>query len=142
VAEGEALQRDVRAAIEAHLERHPSDWAGAYAAFARAQTSAPGGLSAPADRDWYARREELNAEAFIRDDVTLLTSELVDEAALASVAVEVRFAHGTTSPSVFGDIARHLAAVRGERPDLIEGAGHALYLQPDAAAVYIHEFSG
>jgi pimeloyl-ACP methyl ester carboxylesterase len=139
---GEVLQRGVRAAIEAHLARHPSDWVGAYAAFARGQASAPGGLIAPADSDWYARREELNAEAFIRDDVAILTTELPDDGALASLAVEVRFAHGTSSPAVFRDIATHLAAVRADRPDVIEGAGHALYLQPDAAAAYIHRRSG
>lgn len=135
---GEMLQREAHAAIEAYLERHPSDWAGAYRAFARA--AAGDLLAAPAG--WHARREEVNAEPFIRDDVRFLTAELVDEGALASLAVEIRFAHGTASPTVFQEIATRLAAARGETPDVIEGAEHALYLQPEAAAAYIHGRSG
>ena len=147
VPEGEALRRDAMATLRAHLADHPSDWAGAYGAFAGTAIPAPtpgsrGFLTPPPGREWYGRREEGNAEAFVRDDVAIMTDEILDEAALAASPVEVRFAHGTRSPSVFRTIAEHLDAVRGRTPDVIEGAGHALYLEPDLAASRIARHAG
>lgn len=142
VAGGEDLQVFTSAAIEAHLDGHPGDWAGAYGAFARAAapvaSSEPRGfLAPPAGKGWYERREEGNAEALIRDDVPILTVELVDEPSLASLPVDVHLSHRTDSPAVFRDIATHLAAVRGGLPDVIESVGHVIYFHPDAAAAYI-----
>jgi pimeloyl-ACP methyl ester carboxylesterase len=139
---GIELQTAAHDAVVTHLDGHAADWVGAYAASvtAAAQSatpSQPGFLTPPAGRDWFSRREEGNAEAFVRDDIPLLTAEVVDEASLAEVAVDVRISHGTTSPPVFREIAAHLAAVRGGEPDVIAGAGHAIYFQPDLAAGYI-----
>jgi hypothetical protein len=77
----------------------------------------------------------------MRDDVPILNNELPDEHALASSPVDVRFSHGTASPVIFWEIVTHLAAVRHADADVIEGAGHALYLQPDGAAAYIRSRS-
>ena len=144
---GTELQRAAHAAVEAHLDRHAADWVGAYAASlaAAAQGTAPGqpgALTPPAGKDWFARREEGNAEAFVRDDIPLLTTEIVDEASLALVAVDLRISHGTASPPVFWEIAARLAAVRGGTPDVIAGAGHAIYFQPDLVADYIRIHGG
>ena len=144
---GTDLQMAAHAAVEAHLARHAADWVGAYAASlaAAAQLTAPGQsgfLTPPAGKDWFSRREEGNAEAFVRDDIPLLTAEVVDEASLALVAVDLRISHGTASPPVFREIAAHLAAVRGGKPDVIAGAGHAVYFQPDLIADYIRIHAG
>jgi hypothetical protein len=111
-------------------------------ASARAASSAPGSeshdlLAAPPGKEWHRQREELNAEAFVRDDVPILTAEVPDEASLASSPVDIRFSHGSETGAVFKDISLHLAAVRGATPDIIDGVGHALYLHPDAAADYL-----
>jgi pimeloyl-ACP methyl ester carboxylesterase len=132
----------VLAAIEARLRTHPGDWVGAYRAFARAAAPTAGPLTPPADREWYAQREELNAEAIVRDDIPILTAELVDEAALVATPVDMRFAYGSESGSVFHDIATRLAAVRGGVPEVIDGVGHAVYLHLDAVAEYIRQRSG
>jgi pimeloyl-ACP methyl ester carboxylesterase len=138
----EGIQARVSAATEAHLDTHPGDWAGAYRAFARAATPDPasgphGLLTPPEGKEWHAQREEINAEAFVRDDVPFLTAESVDESALASCPVDVCFSSGSETMAVFRDIAVHLAAVRGAAPDVIDGVGHAIYLDPEQAATYI-----
>ena len=139
----EGFIEPVAAAMEGHLAGHPGDWVGAYRAFARAadpdSAAEPHGfLTPPAGLEWYAQREELNAEAFVRDDASILTAELVDEPALASCPVDVRFSHGSETMGVFRDIAMRLAALRGAVPDVIDGAGHAIYFHPDLVAMYIH----
>jgi len=147
VPKGTELQAATHDAVMAHLDRHATDWVGAYAAAlsAAAQSAAPGQpgfLAPPLGRDWYSRREEGNAEAFVRDDIPVLTSEVVDEASLALVAVDLRISRGTASPPVFGEIAAYLAGIRGADPDVIAGAGHAIYFQPDLVADYIRTNSG
>lgn len=144
---GTELQTAAHEAVVAHLDRHAADWAGAYAASvtAASQSASPGqsgSLVPPTGKDWFSRREAGNAEAFVRDDIPFLTTEVVDEAALARVAVDLRISHGTASPPVFREIAAHLAAVRGARPDVIAGAGHAIYFQPDLVADYIRSSRG
>jgi hypothetical protein len=126
-----------------HLVGHPGDWVGAYAAFVSAtspgDSPGTGGLLAAPTHEWNARREEMDAEPFVRDDVPILTRERVDHDALASAAVEIRFSHGTRSSPIFHDIATSLAGVRGAVPDVIEGVDHACYLEPDRTAAYISE---
>jgi pimeloyl-ACP methyl ester carboxylesterase len=144
---GANLQAVANAAVAHHLDRQPGDWVGAYRAFVRAAAPSAGPdqlgfLAPPAGRDWFARREEGNAEAFARDDLVLLTMELVDEAALAHTDVELRFAHGTASPAIFRQIAAQMASVRGAQPDAIEGAGHTICFQPELAARYIETQTG
>lgn len=124
-----------------HLADHLGDWTGAYAAFKRAasgpQGASSGALAAPPGKEWYARRQGLDAEALVCDDAPILTRELVDEAQLAATPVDIRFAYGTLSPHVFRDIATHLAAVRGQAPDVVEGVGHLVHYFPDQTAAYI-----
>lgn len=139
---GEALAKPPTVAVEAHLAAHPDDWAGAYAAFGRAispgEASGPRGFfTQPDARHWYTEREDGNAEALVRDDIPILTRELVDEAELASAAVDIRFSFGANSLSIFRDITAHLAAIRGATPDAIQGVGHSIYYHPDATATYI-----
>jgi pimeloyl-ACP methyl ester carboxylesterase len=133
------LRSLVLVAMEAHLRIHPGDWVGAYRAFARAVRPAAGSLTPPSDRDWHGQREELNAEAIVRDDIPILTAEAVDEASLASTPVDMRFSYGSETSAIFRDIAVRLAAVRGDVPEMIDGVGHAIYLHPDAAAAYLRE---
>lgn len=137
----------VEQAVERHLAAHPDDWAGAFAALRGAVTAslgpAAGELAAPPPgREWYASREEANAEAFIRDDLLILTRERVDEAALAGADVDIRLSFGTTSMPVMQAIATHLAAVRGARPIPVEGVGHLIYYDPDVAAAHLREQAG
>jgi hypothetical protein len=132
--------------MEARLVSHPGDWAGAFAAFGRAvaptTASAPRGFfTAPTANDWYTEREDGNAEALVRDDIPILTWELVDEAELASATSDVRFSFGANSLSIFREITTHLAAIRGDVPDPIQGVGHSIYYYPDAAATYIRSQS-
>ncbi len=131
------LRSLVLAATEAHLRSHPRDWVGAYRAFARAVGATAGSLTPPVDRDWYGQREELNAEAMVRDDIPILTGEALDEASLVATPVDVRFSYGSDSNAIFRDIAVRLAAVRGGVAEVIDGVGHAIYLHPGAAAAYL-----
>lgn len=143
VPQGPRLHGSVVAAVRAHLDRHPDDWVGAYAAFVNATSSgdSPGsnGLLAAPTHEWFARREAMDAEPFVRDDVPILTAERVDRPALASAAVEIRFCHGTRSSPIFHDITASLADVRGTMPDVVDGVDHACYLEPDRMAAYISE---
>ena len=81
-----------------------------------------------------------NAEAFIRGDLPL-TRELVDEADLAAVGVDLRFGYGTASLPVFREITERLAALAGETVDRIDGVGHASYYSPAVIAAYILDHS-
>ena len=126
-------------AVDSHLRVHSGDWVGAYRAFDRAVGPVAGSLTPPLGRDWHGRREELNAEAMVRDDIPILTAEAVDEASLAATPVDMRFSFGSKSDAIFRDIAVGLAAVRGGVAEMIDGVGHAIYLHPDAAAAYLGE---
>ena len=77
----------------------------------------------------------------MRDDLLILTDEIVDEVALASAAVDIRFSFGTGSIPVFRQIATHLAAVRGSSAIAVDGVGHLIYYHPDAAAAHIRDQS-
>ena len=143
----EGLQLSVNGATAEHLATHPGDWVGAYAAFRRAVPSAPdagprGFFAPPRGKEWYAAREDGDAEALVRDDLPILTRELVDERDLASAAVDIRFSFGTRSLPIFQEISTHLAAVRNEAPDAIDGVGHLIHYDADAAAAYIRSRSG
>jgi pimeloyl-ACP methyl ester carboxylesterase len=125
-----------------YLATNPGDWAGAYAAVmgdvALASEASPDVPAESAEpRSWYDAREEGNAEPLFRDDIPIMTAELVDEAELASTAADIRFSFGTETRPIFRDIVVHLAAVRNAAPDVLEGVGHVLYYHPDVVASYI-----
>lgn len=141
--QGPRLHGSVVAVVRAHLDRHPGDWVGAYAAFVNATSSGDppgtGGLLTAPTHEWFARREAMDAEPFVRDDVPILTIERVDRAALASAVVEIRFSHGMQSSPIFRDIVTSLARLCEAVPDVIDGVDHACYLEPDRMAAYISE---
>jgi pimeloyl-ACP methyl ester carboxylesterase len=143
VPDGRRLHRSVTAIVTQHLADRPGDWAGAYARVAGTTAPASSSLTAapftaPA-HGWHARRELLDAEPFWRDDVPILSRERVDRAGLAASVVEIRLSHGTLGPRIFPDIAASLARARGAVPDVIDGVGHACYLEPDRVAAYIDD---
>jgi pimeloyl-ACP methyl ester carboxylesterase len=142
VSGGEVLLGAARRAVDRHLAANPDDWTGALGAFRRAVAVATRNdtfLAPPVGREWYALREEVDAEAFVRDDLPILTEEVVDEDALASAAVDFRFLFGTDSMPLFRQIAISLATLRGSRAIAIGGIGHLLYCQPDTAAANIRD---
>jgi pimeloyl-ACP methyl ester carboxylesterase len=144
---GEEFQRPANEAVAEHLAAYPDDWVGAYAAFRRAagppsDDGTRGLFTPPPGKEWYAKREDADAEALVVDDVPILSRELVDEAELATAAVDIRFSFGTASLPIFREIATHLASVRSAAPDTIDGAGHLMKHLPDATASYIRTQSG
>jgi pimeloyl-ACP methyl ester carboxylesterase len=135
---GEAMQGPVNQAVAEHLASAPGDWAGALDAFRRTVAASFGALlDPPKGCDWYAAREEMDAEALVRDDIPILTREVVDDADLAAASVDIGFSFGTRSNPVFGEIAARLAAAYGGMPIAIDGVGHLLNFHPDEAATYI-----
>ena len=139
---GEDFQRPANDAVARYLTEHPGDWPGAYDAFLRAVsgpavTDDAGFLAPPPGKEWYARRERWNAEAFVRDDLPILSREVLDVERLSSASVDIGFAYGAESAPLFRDIAAHLAAVKGIAADRIDGVGHAIYFQPASVATYI-----
>jgi pimeloyl-ACP methyl ester carboxylesterase len=139
---GEDLQRPANDAVARYLTGHPGDWSGAYEAFLRAVagpavTDDAGFLTPPSGKEWYAGRERSNAEAFVRDDIPIITREVLDEMRLASTSADIRFSYGAESVPLFKDITAHLSAVQGTVADRIEGVGHAIYFHPASAAAYI-----
>ena len=139
---GRDAVRRMRQAGAGHLAAHPGDWAGAYASVLRALGLAPSEpgpatLAAPRARSWYDEREDGNAEAIMRDDIPIMSRELVNEAQLASAAGDIRFAYGTRTRPIFRDVAIRLAGIRGMVPHTVDGVGHVLLYQPDVEAAFI-----
>ena len=139
---GEAFGRPANDVVSRYLDEHPGDWPGAYDAFLRAVarpgvTDDPGFLAPPLGKEWHAERERSNAEAFVRDDLPILTREVLDERRLSSTLTDMRFSYGAASIPLFRQLASQLAAVRGSDVDRIEAVGHVLYWYPDEAAAYV-----
>ncbi len=146
VSGGDELHRRMREAAAEHLAGNVADWVGAAAAVGRAlaPASAPGSagiFTPPEGKEWYWERGAANAEPLVRDDVPILTFELVDEAELRAAEVDIRFAFGSRTTPGFREIATQLAAIRGATPDVIEGVSHSIHYWPDAAAAYILQFA-
>ena len=168
-ASGRALASRVGAQVDRHLAAHPGDWAGAMALVSGAArieqpgvaqpddkqpgdtqpgVTQPGArpsglLAAPEGLEWYAARGDALAENLIRGDLPV-TGESVDLRALAESAADIRFAVGSASHPVFGEIARELTRVRRrpesadpEEPDVIDGVGHVVCFAPEPVAEYI-----
>jgi pimeloyl-ACP methyl ester carboxylesterase len=143
----ENIHRRLTEVASEHLAGNPDDWAGAHAAVLRSlapepEISADVTTTSSQPRSWYDEREERNAETLFRDDIPILTAELVDRAELASASSDLRFSFGTETRPIFRDIAAHLAAVRETTPDVLSGVGHFLYYYPDVATAYIRAQSG
>lgn len=131
----EDTHRTLTEAATVHLTAKPDDWAGAYAT-----VMAPSASWQPGS--WYEEREQANAEPLFRDDIPIMTAELVDEAELASTVADIRFSFGTKTRPIFRDTAVHLAAVRNAAPDVLEGVGHFLYNHPGVVASYVRAQAG
>jgi pimeloyl-ACP methyl ester carboxylesterase len=141
------IHRRLTEAASQHLVGNPGDWAGAYVAVMRAlapesEISADVATTSAQPKSWYDEREEGNAETLLRDDIPVLTAELVNRAELACARADIRFSFGTETRPIFREIAAHLAAVRNTAPDVLDGVGHFLYYYPDAAAAYVRAQSG
>lgn len=137
----------VERAVDRSLAARPGDWVGALAVFRREVASAMGPAAdalatPPPGKEWYAAREDLNAEAFVRDDLAVLVRERVDEAGLASADVDIRFSFGTESMPIFRAITTRLAAARHARPIAVESAGHLIHYDPDLAAAHLRAHAG
>jgi len=102
------------------------------------EASSPGLFTPPAGQEWYAERADANAESLFRGDMSL-TGESVDDEAVRTCPVNLRFAYGTASIPIFQMIATHLAATRGNTPDSLRGIGHSLFYHPEATATYIRD---
>ena len=145
VAGGDELHRRMREAAAEHLAANPNDWSGAAAALGRAlapasATTSPGSagiFTPPKGKEWYWERGVANAEPMLRDDVPIMSYEIADEAELAKADVDIRFAFGSRTTPIFRAIATHLAAVRNDTPDVIEGVTHTVHYWPDEVAAYI-----
>ena len=101
------------------------------------ETDDGGFLTPPPGQEWYAQRERSNAEAFVRDDIPIITREVLDVRRLASTSADIRFSYGAESVPLFRDITAHLSAAKGAVADRVEGVGHAIYFHPASAAAYI-----
>jgi len=141
LSDPENTHRRLMEAASEHLVDNTYDWAGAYAAVMRAfvlKSEIPAdGVETPTLMPWYDERERGNAEALLRDDIPILTAEVVDPTELASAPADIRFSFGTETRPIFRDIAEHLAAVRKTVPDVLNGVGHFLYYHPEVVAAYV-----
>jgi pimeloyl-ACP methyl ester carboxylesterase len=146
LSEPENTHRRLMEAASEHLVDNTYDWAGAYAAVMRAfvlKSEIPADrVETPTLMPWYDERERGNAEALLRDDIPILTAEVVDPTELASAPADIRFSFGTETRPIFRDIAEHLAAVRKTVPDVLNGVGHFLYYHPEVVAAYVRAQSG
>lgn len=144
-ADGRRLQDVVCRTVDNYLAASPGDWAGAAAALGHASAectdaNSRGFFEPPAGKQWYTERRDLNAEAFVKDDIRM-GAEWPDRTAIADCPVDLHVATGTAGHAVFHDIATVLASIRGTMLDVIPGGGHSFHYDPDAMANYIQERS-
>ncbi|MFZ0012784.1 MAG: alpha/beta hydrolase [Acidimicrobiia bacterium] len=140
---GRALRLRVEAVVSEHLRTHEGDWSGAVDELGRAAVGfVENGTSLfapPEGGAWFARRTATHAESLIRGDIPL-TLEIFDPQEILSCPVNLRFAHGTASLTVFEEVVTTLAGFRGESPDTLDGLGHSIFYHPDAAARYVRNW--
>lgn len=145
VAEGgEEFRHRVEGAVNDHLKSKPGDWQGATDALGREAVGFVDDMTSlftpPPGKDWFVRRAAANAESLIRGDLPL-TKERFDPDAIEGCPVTLRFSHGTASLPIFGAVAKSLAALRDESPDVLEGASHSIFYHPNQATEYIRAWS-
>ncbi|CAN5867574.1 hypothetical protein BH23ACT4_BH23ACT4_14710 [soil metagenome] len=141
VAEGgEELLGRVQGAVNEHLTSKPGDWQGATDVLGREAVSSVDDMtslfSPPSGKEWFVRHAAANAESLIRGDLPL-TKESFDPKSVADCPVTLRFSYGTASLPIFEAVAKSLAALRDEIPDVLEGVSHSIFYHPDQAAEYI-----
>ncbi len=142
--DGEEFRRRVEGAVNDHLKSKPGDWQGATDALGREAVSSVDSLISlfrpPPGKEWFARHAATNAESLIRGDLPL-TKESFDSKSVADCPVTLRFSCGTASLPIFGAVAKSLAALRDESPDVLEGASHSIFYHPNQATEYISAWS-
>lgn len=141
--DGRRLQDVVCRTVDNYLASSPEDWAGAAAVLGQAsaectEDASRGFFEPPPGKQWYTERRDLNAEAFVKNDIRL-GAEMPDEDAVANCPVDLRIASGTAGHAVFHDVATVLASIRGTMLDVVPGSGHSFHYDPDAMANYIRE---
>ena len=138
---GDEFRLGAEQAVETHLRSHPGDWPGAAEALGEAAVSLVRDMTSlftpPPGKEWFAARMSSEAESLIRGDLPLTADINVTSLVDVACPVNLRFSHGTASLPIFGDIARNLAAMRGEEPDALEGLGHGICYHPDQAVQYV-----
>jgi len=143
--EGRKLEDRGASSVAQHLDSHPGDWIGAVDALGRAAANSLADVSSlftpPVGREWFTKRADENAEAFIRGDLPI-TQEHFDLKAVAGCQTNLRFAYGSASHPVFHGITAELAASRSQTPDRLEGVGHLVFHHPEATASYILDSFG
>jgi pimeloyl-ACP methyl ester carboxylesterase len=137
---GESLRSEVVRAVENHLRDHPEDWVGATDSLGRAAVSSISDRTSlftpPPGREWFFRHAAAHAESLIRGDMAL-TGEHFDYDEVADCPINLRFSYGTSSLPIFRSIAKALAELRNEQPDMLDGVSHGLFLHPEEATQYI-----
>jgi pimeloyl-ACP methyl ester carboxylesterase len=137
---GKELRRRVEGAVNDHLKSNPGDWQGATDALGREAVSSVDDLTSlftpPPGKEWFVRQAATNAESLIRGDLQL-TKESFDPNSVADCPVTLRFSYGTASLPIFAAVAKSLAALRDESPDVLEGASHSIFYHPNQATEYI-----
>ncbi len=126
---GLALHAEIMAPLEAHLDAHPDDWAGAFAAFLDLSSGGAADLSAPV-----VRQMMRNAEAMLRDDARLITRHEFAPGELPAERVTVAIGKG--SEPLHSSIADRLADLLGKPTFVVDDADeHEVYLhRPEVLA--------
>ena len=144
VEDGEEIRNRVEGAVVDHLRLNPGDWEGATDAMGREAAGSVDDrtslFAAPEGKEWFAHRTAANAESLIRGDIPL-TKEDFNPVSITDCPVTLRFAHGTGSLPIFAAIAKALADLRGDSPDVLEGASHSIFYHPNQAADYINAWT-
>ncbi|MCO1655766.1 alpha/beta fold hydrolase [Pseudonocardia humida] len=127
--DADALHAQVVAPIDAHLQAHPDDWAGAYAVMLDVLSEGRADMASEA-----VRLQTVNAEAALRDDARIITRHRFAAGELPADRVVIAVGGGT-SP-LHAMIAERLAELVGRAPLVVEDAkDHEVYLQqPDVLA--------
>ena len=119
-----AINASIMAPIDAHLREHPGDYVGAQALLLTVVLGFP--VSAD-DPEFAAARA--NAEPMIRDEPAITLRPFT---AAELTAVPVTIAVGTEPNELIGAAAPVLGKLAGVEPEIVEGAGHEVYLTDPA----------
>lgn len=124
--DGDKLHAAIMEPVEAHLDEHPGDWAGAWRTALTVISDGRADLESP-----QVRASLVNAEVVIRDDARLLTARGFAEGELPATGVTV--AISSAPDPAHAAIAERLGELIGCPPVVVPGAtGHEVYLSDPA----------
>ena len=116
------MHAEITAPLEAHLDAHPGDWAGAFAAFLDLTSGGTADLTAPV-----VQHMMRNAEPILRDDARLITRHGFAPGELPAERVTVAIGKGAGPLHV--SIANRLADELGKPTLVVDDADeHEIYL--------------